>query len=180
MGMKGLSGRLAARRTALDDRIAALQRLTTTGRTGHGGCQWLLWCGLNTEAEALTDAIDGAVNVSGSDSYSEKVGAVHAFARGDIRVMVSKAKILGFGMNFQHCHHMAFVGLSDSYETYYQCIRRCWRYGQRTPVSVHIVVSEAERMVVENVRRKETVAATLSARLLAHVQGFEREEVGAA
>jgi superfamily II DNA or RNA helicase len=174
MGMKGLSGRLAARRTALDDRVARLQRLTD--RDG----QWLLWCGLNTEADALTGAIDGAVNVAGSDSYSEKVGAVQAFVRGDIRVLVSKAKILGFGMNFQHCHQMAFVGLSDSYETYYQCIRRCWRYGQRAPVSVHIVVSEAEGQVVANVRRKEAAAATLADRLLTHMQGFEREEVGVA
>jgi hypothetical protein len=135
MGMKGLSGRLAARRTALDDRVARLQRLTD--RDG----QWLLWCGLNTEADALTGAIDGAVNVAGSDSYSEKVGAVQAFVRGDIR---------------------------------------CWRYGQRAPVSVHIVVSEAEGQVVANVRRKEAAAATLADRLLTHMQGFEREEVGVA
>lgn len=180
MGVKGLSGRLAARRTALDDRIAALDRITQTGKTGHGGCQWLLWCGLNEEADALTSVIDGAVNVSGSDSYAEKVGAVQAFVRGDIRVLISKAKILGFGMNFQHCHHMAFVGLSDSYETYYQCLRRCWRYGQKSKVSAHIVVSEAERGVVENVRRKETAAATLADRLLLHMRDFEREEVGAA
>jgi hypothetical protein len=75
---------------------------------------------------------------------------------------------------------MAFVGISDSYETYYQCIRRCWRFGQQRPVDVHIVVSEAERMVVENVRRKEADASDLSANLLAHLAEFERQEVGAA
>ena len=175
MGMKGLSGRLAARRTALDDRVTTLSRLTA-----ETDQQWLLWCGLNTEAEAVSAAIAGAVNVSGSDSYSEKIGAVQAFVRGDIRVLVSKAKILGFGMNFQHCHRMAFVGLSDSYETYYQCIRRCWRYGQHMPVSVHIVVSEAEQQVVQNVRRKEAAASTLATRLLAHMREFEREEIGTA
>lgn len=180
MGMKGLSGRLAARRTALSDRVAALQRLTGTGKTAHGGCQWLLWCGLNEEADALAAAIQGSVNVAGGDSYAAKVAAVQGFVNGTIRVLISKPKILGFGMNFQHCHHMAFVGLSDSYETYYQAIRRCWRYGQRTPVTAHIVVSEAERMVVENVRRKEARAMELSDALLRHMQDFEREELGAA
>ena len=174
MGGKGLAGRLAARRTSLHDRVAAVSRLT------QAGDQWLLWCGLNEESEALAAAIPGAVAVAGDDSYAEKVGAVQAFVRGDIRVLISKLKILGYGMNFQHCHHMAFVGLSDSYEQYYQGIRRCWRYGQRHPVSVSIVVSEAERMVVENVRRKEAAAADLSAKLLSHLSVFEREEVGAA
>jgi hypothetical protein len=92
-------------------------------------------------------------------------------------VLISKVDILGFGMNFQHCHNMAFVGLSDSYESYYQAIRRCWRYGQSRPVNVHIVVSEAEQMVVENVRRKEARASELGEQLLRHLQVFEREEV---
>lgn len=175
--LKGLKGRLDARRTALADRVAAVARMATTGAKG---CAWLLWCGLNEEADAIQAAIPGAVNVAGSDDYATKVAAVQAFVRGDIRVLVSKPKILGFGMNFQHCHHMAFVGLSDSYETYYQCIRRCWRYGQRSPVNVFIVVSEAEQQIVENVRRKEQAAADLSAHLLAHLAVFEREEVGAA
>lgn len=180
MGATGLSGRLAARRTSLNDRIAAVRRMTMTGWPAHRGCQWLLWCGLNEESAALAAAIPGAVAVEGSDSYAEKVGAVQAFGRGDIRVLISKIKILGFGMNFQHCHHMAFVGISDSYEQYYQGIRRCWRYGQRASVHVHIVVSEAERMVVENVRRKEARAADLSAKLLHYMEPFEREEVGVA
>lgn len=180
MGVKGLAGRLVARRTALTDRIEALDRLTSAGREAHRECQWLLWCGLNEEADALVAAIPGAVNVSGADSYAEKVAAVQGFVRGDIRILISKPKILGFGMNFQHCHHMAFVGLSDSYETYYQAIRRCWRYGQMEPVIAHIVVSEAEKMVVENVRRKEATATALSDNLLRHMVQFERDEVHAA
>jgi hypothetical protein len=175
MGGKGLSGRLAARRTSLDDRVSTIVDLVTNDHE-----QWILWCGLNQESEALACTIPDSVNVQGSDSYSEKVGAVQAFTRGDIRVLISKAKILGFGMNFQNCASMAFVGISDSYETYYQCIRRCWRFGQQRPVDVHIVVSEAERMVVENVRRKEADASDLSANLLAHLAEFERQEVGAA
>lgn len=174
MGAKGLSGRLAARRTSMVDRVESVSHLVADDQ------QALIWCGLNEESTALSRAIHGAVEVRGDDTYAEKVGAVQAFVRGDVRVLVSKAKILGFGMNFQHCARMAFVGLSDSYEAYYQCIRRCWRYGQTRPVDVHIVVSEAERMVVENVRRKEAAAAHLSQQLLEHMTEFEREEVGAA
>jgi superfamily II DNA or RNA helicase len=175
MGMHGLSGRLAARRTVLADRVDAIKRLVVAGRDS-----WLLWCGLNEESTALAAAIPGAVNVQGSDTYAEKVGAVQSFVGGETRVLVSKPKILGFGMNFQHCSQMAFVGLSDSYEAYYQCIRRAWRYGQKRPVDVHIVVSEAERAVVENVRRKEEAAAVLASNLLHHMTEFERQEVGAA
>jgi hypothetical protein len=174
MGAKGLSGRLAARRTSLRDRVETVQRLASDEH------QWLLWCGLNEESEALARAVPNAVTVDGSDSYGSKVGAVRGFVSGDIRTLVSKLKILGHGMNFQHCRRMAFVGISDSYEQYYQGIRRCWRYGQQHPVDVYIVVSEAERQVVENVRRKEAAAAALSEQMLRHMRDFEREEVGAA
>ncbi len=180
LGVKGLAGRLVARRTVLADRITVVKRMTETGRTAHGGCQWLLWCGLNEESDALAKAIPDAVNVAGSDSYEHKVDAVQRFSRGEIRILISKLKILGFGMNFQNCHHMAFVGISDSYEAYYQGIRRCWRYGQQQPVTAHIIVSEAEQMIVENVRRKEAAAANLADNLLANIQAFELEEVGAA
>jgi hypothetical protein len=171
LGLHGLQGRLSGRRGSLEMRVDA------TAQLAQKSGAWLLWCGLNTESEALAKAIPGAVEVKGSDSYSEKVGAVQAFIRGDIRVLVSKPKILGFGLNFQHCHQMAFVGMSDSYEAYYQCIRRCWRFGQTKPVDAWIVVSEAERLVVENVRRKEAAASDLARDLMAHMVEFERAEV---
>jgi hypothetical protein len=172
LGLHGLQGRLSARRGSLTDRVEAAADLVAS----HPG-QWLLWCGLNPESEALAKTIPDAVEVKGADSYSEKVGAVQAFVRGDIRVLVSKPKILGFGLNFQQCHQMAFVGMSDSYEAYYQCIRRCWRFGQTHPVDAWIVVSEAERLVVENVRRKELAASDLSRELMTHMVDFERAEV---
>jgi superfamily II DNA or RNA helicase len=170
-GLKGISGRLTARRGSLDDRVAATVQLTS------GADQWMLWCGLNEEAEALASAIPGAVNVEGADSYGEKVGAVEGFVSGRIRVLVSKPRILGFGLNFQHCHKMAFVGLGDSYEQYYQAIRRLWRFGQKSEVEAWIVVSEPERLVVENVRKKEATADALAANLLQHMRAFEQEEV---
>ncbi len=174
LATKGLGGRLRARRGSLEARVDA-----TVNLVDEWGESWMVWCGLNDESAALAKALPNAVEVTGADSYSEKVGAVEAFISKKTRVLVSKAKILGFGLNFQHCARMVFVGLSDSYESYYQCIRRCWRYGQTRPVDAWIVVSEAESVVVNNVRRKEATADSLSRELLAHMTEFEREELTA-
>jgi superfamily II DNA or RNA helicase len=174
-GLKGIQGRLSARRGSLTDRVAATAALVAA--EPHE--QWMIWCGLNEESSALADAIPGSVEVSGDDSYSEKIAAVQGFISGKIRYLISKGKILGFGMNFQHCARTACVGMSDSYEMYYQMLRRLWRFGQQRPVHCWIVVSDAERMVVENVRRKETAAASLADGLLQHVREFEREELSA-
>lgn len=181
LGLKGIGGRMAARKASLDGRLAATVELVTTGQTNavDTSCQWLLWCGLNTEADALAEAIPDSVNVQGSDSYATKVDAIQRFVNGQTRVLITKIRVAGFGMNFQHCHHMAFVGIGDSYEQYYQAIRRCWRFGQAHAVHAHIVVSRAEAAVVENVKRKEAVADRLAADLIEHMSGFEREELTA-
>ena len=171
LGLKGISGRLSARKGSVEGRVAKTAELASRGG------QWLLWCGLNTESDGLEDAIPNSVAVNGSDTYAEKVSAVEGFVRGDIRVLISKPKILGFGLNLQNCHQLGFVGLSDSYEAYYQAIRRCWRYGQQHPVDVHIVVSDAERGIVANVQRKEAAADELNRGLVEHMKDFEREEV---
>ena len=172
LSAKGLSGRLSARLSSLEHRVAATADLVSNSQDS-----WMVWCGLNEEATALERAIPGALNVSGSDSYAEKVSAVQSFLSGQTRVLVSKIRILGFGMNFQHCHRMAFVGMGDSYEQYYQGIRRCWRFGQQHPVDVRVIVSEAEQAIVENVRRKERDSRALSDQLIAQMREFEREEV---
>ncbi len=174
LGMRdGLRGRLSARRGSLDARLDA-----ATNLVDERGVPWMCWCGLNEESEQLAERIHG-VNVQGSDSYAEKVGAVQGFVGGSIHRLVSKARILGYGMNFQHCSKMLFLGLGDSYEQYYQAIRRCWRFGQTRPVEAWIVVSDRERLVVDNVRRKEAAAADLNAELLGAMQDFEREELSA-
>jgi hypothetical protein len=170
-GLKGIQGRLATRRATLADRVAAVADLVTDDE------QWICWCGLNAESAALVAAIPGAVEVRGDHTYAEKAAAVRGFVDGSIRVLVSKTEILGFGLNFQNCAREAFVGLSDSYERYYQAIRRCWRYGQTRSVEAWLVVSEAERLIVENVRRKEAKADALASNLLTHMSAFEREEL---
>jgi len=175
LGVSGIGGRLAARRGSLGARVEAAATLIA-----REPGSWLAWCGLNDESRTLAEQVPGAVEVEGADDYAEKVGAVQAFVAGQVAALVSKIRILGYGLNLQHCARMVFVGIGDSYEQYYQAIRRCWRFGQTRPVDVHIVVSEAERLVVENVRRKEATADQLGRELLAHMREFEREEVEAA
>jgi hypothetical protein len=95
------------------------------------------------------------VNVPGSWTPEQKAEALTGFADGRIKVLVTKPSIAAFGLNWQHCARICFVGLSDSYEAYYQAIRRCYRYGQTRRVAAHIVVSELEQQIAENVSRKE-------------------------
>ena len=150
----GVSGRAQVRRDSLDARVARAVALVEA----EPGESWLLWCGLNAEADLLAASIPGAVNVHGSMTPEEKAQHLLAFASGDIRVLITKPSIAGLGMNFQTCARMAFVGLSDSYEAYYQCVRRCYRYGQKRVVHAHIVLSHIEEQIAANVARKEKQA----------------------
>lgn len=155
----GIGGRAAVRRETMDARIERCATLATDG-------QWIVWCGLNDEASKVTKLIDGAVNVEGSWTPEAKAEALEAFQDGQVRVLVTKPSIAGFGMNFQQCHQMAFLGLGDSYESYYQAIRRCYRFGQTEPVNVHVIVSQLEQQIVENVARKEHEASLTTTELI--------------
>ena len=157
----GVGGRSKVRRSTLDERCArAIELVTSTDD------QWIVWCGLNDEAATIAKAVHGSVNVDGAMSPDDKAEALESFQDGAIRVLVTKPQIAGFGMNFQQCHRMVFVGLNDSYEAYYQAVRRCWRFGQTEPVDVHVVVSDLERQIVDNVRRKETEASVTTEALI--------------
>lgn len=173
-GMKGISDRARIRNETIDARVSAAAELISKSPG-----QWLVWCGLNSESAALARTIPGSVEVSGSDSPERKVAAMEAFQSGEIRVLVTKPRIAGFGMNFQNCHQMAFVGLSDSWEAYYQCIRRCYRFGQKQTVRAVVVLSDAESAIYENIMRKEREATGMAERLVEHVREFEREEISA-
>jgi superfamily II DNA or RNA helicase len=147
---QGLLERNQARRDSIDDRVDKCAEVVNASSE-----QWVVWCHLNDEAAMLTKSIPDAVDVSGSDSLDDKEKAITDFLSGKLRVLVSKPKILGSGMNFQCCHNTAFVGLSDSWEQYYQAIRRFYRFGQTKSVNVHVISAESEGAVVENIRRKE-------------------------
>jgi len=150
MEARSLNDQRKVRKASLQLRVDAAAQLAN----GNGE-QWLVWCDLNDESKALTAAIDGAVEVCGADSDDHKRQAAIDFQDGKIRVLVSKPSIFGFGLNFQRCHNVAFVGLSHSYEAFYQAIRRCWRFGQQQPVNAHIIYDVGEGRVIENIRRKE-------------------------
>lgn len=155
-----LGDQRAVQRSSLDLRVA--QTVALANRPG----QWLVWCHLNDESAALAAAIDGAVEVTGSDTDEHKTQAMLDFQEGRARVMVSKPAIAGFGMNFQSCYQVVFVGLSHSYESFYQAIRRCWRFGQQHEVEAHVVYDWAEGAVVENLRRKELDAGEMVERMV--------------
>lgn len=160
----GVSGRAEVRRLTLDARVRRAAELVAA----EPGEPWLLWCGLNAEAEALTKAIPGAVNVHGAMDPDEKARLLLTFGDGDIPVLVTKPQIASLGMNWQVCARMAFVGLSDSYEAYYQGIRRCYRYGQQRVVQAHIVLSELESQIADNVKAKERQSSEVTDGLIAN------------
>ena len=164
---KTLHERRQSRRDTLDKRIKMAADLAN----GNGE-QWLVWCDLNDESDALAAAIGDAVEVRGSDSAEHKESALDGFARGEVRVLVSKPSIAGFGMNFQTCHNVIFVGLSDSYESYYQAIRRCWRFGQTRAVECHVICSDSDGAVVENIKRKESASAEMFEEVCAAMRGL--------
>src|SRR5690606_22325756 len=112
--------------------------------------------------DALIAAIPGAVEIRGSDDAEVKERRLLDFADGKIRVLVTKPKIAGYGLNWQHCANMAFVGVTDSWEAYYQAVRRCWRFGQKSEVNVHVFASDLEGAVVMNLQRKESDAKAMS------------------
>lgn len=136
-----------------------------------------VWCNLNAESELLAKLIHGAVEVTGSDTPEHKASALIGFADGEIKALVSKPRIAGFGMNFQTSRHCVFVGLSDSWESYYQAIRRQWRFGQTRTVHCHIVSADTEGAVVDNIRRKDQQHRELSAAMMDQMVDFMRREV---
>ena len=145
--------------------------------------QWLCWCDMNAESTHLAMSIPDAVEVCGSDEPDYKAKAMMGFADGESRVMVTKPSIAGFGMNWQNCHKIAFCGLSHSYEQFYQAIRRCWRFGQEHTVEVHVVVTEIESEIVQNVMRKAEASEEMERGMMeftkevnsADIRGTERQ-----
>jgi DNA modification methylase len=157
-GLGGVGSRQKVRKYTLDARAARAAEIiaNTPG-------QWLVWCGLNDEGRKLKAALgDDAVLIEGKDDEDTKSEREWRWRNGEVRTLISKAAIFGFGLNWQHCHRMLFLGIGDSYEQYYQSIRRCWRFGQKEPVDVRIVASTAEGEIAANVRRKEQEAADMA------------------
>lgn len=162
MEASSLQERIAARRDTVDERVSLAASITPSDRP------FVWWCNLNAEADALARAIPGAVNLHGGLKDADKERILNDFTEGGIRVLVTKASLAGFGMNWQHCADTGFVGLNDSFEQVFQAIRRFWRFGQTRPVNVHFIAAETEGAVVANLRRKEADAERMAAAMVKH------------
>ncbi len=157
-GSPSLIERRRFRRESIESRVSKAAEIVAQ----EPDEKWLIWCDLNAESELLAKTLPHAVEVVGADSRAEKERSLLGFANGDVSTLVTKPKIAGFGMNWQHCARMIFVGLSDSYEALYQATRRCWRFGQERDVVAHIITASTEGAVLDNVRRKETDARRMA------------------
>jgi DNA methylase/SNF2-related domain len=168
-----LTERRQAQRQSIDQRCKALADIVNASPSEP----WLIWCHLNDEAQMLQSLIPGSVNVQGSDSPELKTKNLMGFSNGQIRVLISKPKIAGFGMNWQHCARMAFVGLDDSFEKFYQSVRRCYRFGQKRVVQVHLFVAENEGQILNNLKRKEMQHNEMSEQMVVHMKAMMESEI---
>ena len=156
----GLAEQRSERRRTINERCElAASLINATNKPA------VAWCHLNEEGHMLEKMIPGAVEVEGNDSDEFKEETFDAFASGQIRVLVSKPIIAGFGLNWQHCAHQTFFP-SHSFEQWYQAIRRCWRFGQKQPVRVDVISSEGEAGVLANLNRKAHQAEQMFAKLV--------------
>lgn len=145
-----LQERREARKESIQDRTdKASQMANNSDET------WLCWVDYNDESSVLSKKCRDSVEVKGSDEPEHKANASIDFAESKIHCLVSKPSIFGFGSNFQSCHNMIFCGLSDSYERFYQAVRRCWRFGQTKDVNVYIILSEREIAILQNIEKKQ-------------------------
>lgn len=161
-----------ASRASIAARVAAAARIIEA----NPDKPWLIWCQLNDEADQIAAAVN-AVNVQGSDDADTKAGNLLGFANGDIKRLVSKPSLAGFGMNFQVCSSMIFLGLNNSFEQLYQATRRCWRFGQTKPVDVYMIAAETEGAVVANLEAKEQAADYMLAQMAEHMKDLTRRSL---
>jgi len=172
MGLSGLDDRVKVRTDTISLKIEELKRLIN-----HDN-QTIIWCGLDKESTAVKNNLNGiSREVKGSDSPEDKAKAFEDFQDGQYQILVTKPKIGGFGMNFQNASEMIFFGLNDSWETFYQAVRREWRFGQTKPVNVHILLSEQEREIYENVERKDKQARRLKTKMIELLKDYKRNEI---
>ena len=166
-----LTERRDAKRQSMNERVKIAADLVAHDRPA------IVWCHLNDESKALAAAIPGSVEVTGSMTADEKESAIRAFTHGEKRVIVTKPSIAGFGMNWQHCADMVFAGLDDSFESFYQAVRRCYRFGQSEVVNVHLVSSSAEGAVKANLQRKQEQAIDMADSMVSHMRELTKQTI---
>ena len=172
----GIAQTLTERRDAKRQSMAERIQVTADLINSHNRPA-IVWCHLNDESKAIAATIPDAVEVTGSMTLDQKEAAIVAFTHGTKRVIVTKPSIAGFGMNWQHCHDMVFAGLDDSYESFYQAIRRCHRFGQHHIVDVHLVSAESEGAVKANLERKQAQADDMADSMVAHMREMTQQAI---
>ena len=170
MPAESLGERLAARRASVNERVQAAIDIVAAEPSEN----WLLWSNLNDESKAITQGVAGCVELTGSDSDDAKIQKTIDFCEGRIPALSTKTKMFGFGINAQVCSHQVFVGVNDSWEGFYQAVRRSWRFGQKNPVHVHIIAASTEGNVLENLKRKEKEATHMADEMVANMQDLTR------
>lgn len=168
-----LQDRREARKESLDKRVSKCAEIIKE----HNMKNCLIWCDFNDEGNALEKAIPNAIQVAGSDTNEHKEKSLLGFSTGDIKFLVSKPKIAGFGMNWQNCNNIIFCGISDSYEKYYQAIRRCYRFGQKKEVNVYIVISTRELRVYNNILEKGRLADEMNKKMVEIASKYLEDEI---
>jgi DNA modification methylase len=163
-----LNEQRAARRATKTDRVSACVDMINKSKE-----EWVVWGEMNDECDMLEKMISSAVQVSGSDDIETKEERLNGFSSGKYRVLITKPKIAGFGMNWQHCRNVAFVGVTHSFEQYYQAIRRCWRFGQKRTVNCHVISADIEGPVLANLLRKEVDATSMIDNMIKYVSIFQ-------
>lgn len=151
------------KRQTIDARAAVVAELVNAEPSEP----WVVWCDTDYEADALAALLPDAIEVRGAHPIERKEASLAAFAEGRARVLISKPSVCGFGLNWQFCARMAFVGRSFSYEAWYQAVRRCWRFGQTRTVQVHLVVAEGEDAIGRVLERKSADHSTLRRSMVA-------------
>jgi hypothetical protein len=182
-----LTERRDARRGSLESRVlaavAAMTECTCEEKSAPCTCdaseRWIVWCDLNVEQDMLESLLgEECISIYGSLDSDEKERRMESFLAGGARILIGKPSIFGFGLNLQMLARMAFVGVTDSWEAYYQAVRREWRFGQLRDVHVHIFSSELEGAVIANLRRKEADALSMAEELSAETRDAVRAEIG--
>lgn len=170
--LKGISHRADIRKKTINIKIQKTKEIIKNSNE-----QWILWCELNAEGRKLHKEIPDSKLMEGSQSSEVKVDICKKFLSGESRILITKPKMMKFGMNLQNCHNMIFVGLSDSWESFYQCIRRCHRFGQDKQVNVYIVLTEEEKAIYENVMNKNKMAENMKKETINYIKNFEKKEM---
>ncbi len=161
----GLHAEREERRRTIEDRCEKVKELSA-----HKD-PVVIWVQYNNEGDLLERLLPDAVQVKGSQSDEEKEERLIAFLKGQSRILITKSKIAGFGLNFQHCAHVVTFA-THSWESYYQAVRRCWRFGQMRPVAVDIVLTQGERRIRDNMVRKSEAADAMFGKIIKHMRDF--------